>query len=58
MKRASQIMPQKVFMVMASSMTSQGGPKVSFYIYHNIWDHAVALNIIARCSITQIRTGQ
>ena len=57
MKRAFQIMPQKVFMVMTSLMTSQGGLKVSLYIHHSIGDHTVAL-IIARCSITQIRTGQ
>ena len=33
MKRSSQIMPKKFFMVMTSSMTSQGGLKVSFYIH-------------------------
>ena len=33
MKRSSQIMPKKVFMVMTSSMTSQGGLKVSLYIH-------------------------
>ena len=49
---------KKFFMVMTSSMTSQGGLKVSLYIHHSIGDHTVALNIIARCSITQIRTGQ
>ena len=33
MKRSSQIMPIKFFMVMTSSMTSQGGFKVSLYIH-------------------------
>ena len=34
MKRSSKIMPKKVFfMVMTSSMTSQGGLKVSLYIH-------------------------
>ena len=33
MKRSSQIMPKKFFMVMTSSMTSQGGLKVSLYIH-------------------------
>ena len=33
MKRSSQIMPIKFFMVMMSSMTSQGGLKVSLYIH-------------------------
>ena len=33
MKRSSQIMPKKFFMVMKSSMTSQGGLKVSLYIH-------------------------
>ena len=33
MKRPSQIMPIKFFMVMTSSMTSQGGLKVSLYIH-------------------------
>ena len=33
MKRSSQIMPKKDFMVMKSSMTSQGGLKVSLYIH-------------------------
>ena len=33
MKRSSQIMPIKFFIVMTSSMTSQGGLKVSLYIH-------------------------
>ena len=33
MKRSSQIMPIKFFMVMTSSMMSQGGLKVSLYIH-------------------------
>ena len=33
MKRSSQIMPKKVFMVMTSSMTSKGRLKVSLYIH-------------------------
>ena len=33
MKRSSQIMPIKFFMVMTSSITSQGGLKVSLYIH-------------------------
>ena len=33
MKISSQIMPKKFFMVMMSSMTSQGGLKVSLYIH-------------------------
>ena len=33
MKRSSQIMSNKFFMVMTSSMTSQGGLKVSLYIH-------------------------
>ena len=33
MKISSQIMPKKFFMVMTSSMASQGGLKVSLYIH-------------------------
>ena len=33
MIRSSQIMPKKFFMVMTSSMTSQGGLKISLYIH-------------------------
>ena len=33
MKRSSQMMPKKFFMVMTSSMTSQGGLKVTLYIH-------------------------